>query len=355
MIRTTHVYRESIKKIDNEKKVTAIITLITIFLIYLFLNILNVPANRKTYMDLPEIDLLFEKFRPETKIIIPTLKLDPNKISPKATLPSTESLTPKPTVPDLKDQMDQLFRPVETPDFKVDRNFTPDQKNPEILLAENNELDIERLIPRSESDFTNPKNLIRVPSVNSRNQDIKVTQSNSKVNYQRTGYANDDTDHHNVIKSKSETKKRVIQIIPVTEIPKMKADIPQILRKLSEWMRKNPAALPDAAKKFMEFKTNDLTSRVVFEIDGRVFEIFLLCVENIYQVKICLIEGKQTTLLKDQGFIQTSHFLRTGTVHRTKNEILAFGTEQKPASKNETQEFYQIFLSWWKSTGMDDN
>ncbi len=355
MIRTTHVYRGNIKKIDNEKKVTAIITLITIFLIYLFLNILNVPANRKTYMDLPEIDLLFEKFRPESRIALPISTPVPVKISPESLLPGTKTPALQPTVPDLKNQLDELFRPVATPEIKVERNFTPEQKIAEILLAENNELDIERLIPRSESDFTNPKNLIRVPSVNSRNQDIKVTQSNSKVNYQRTGYANDDTDHQNVIKSKSETKERVIQIIPVTEIPKMKAEIPQILRKLSEWMRKNPAALPDAAKKFMEFKTKDLTSRVVFEIDGRVFEIFLLCVENIYEVKICLIEGKQITLLKDQGFTQTSHFLRTGNVHRTQKEILAFGTEQKPASKNETQEFYQIFLSWWKSTGMDDN
>lgn len=354
MIKTIQINKSSIIHVDNEKKITTLITTLLLLLVYFILNITHVPATRKKNKDLPELDILFEKYRPETIFTIPTPRPEMGKILPESVLPRPINPVPQPTVPDLQNQLDELFRPVNVPEMQLNRQFVDDSKRQDILLAENDVSDLERNMSRSIEDNTDPRHLVRVPFQRNVNTHIEATQSNTLIHTKRNIYVIDDGDPKGLIDKKEANPIRKIKIMPIQELPKMQTEIPRILRKLSEWMKRNPTPLPDAAKKFMEYKSNDLTSRVEFEIDGRVFEIFLLCIENIYEIKICLIEGKQTTLLKDQGFTQTSHFLRTGTVHRTQNEILAFGTEQKPASKRETQEFYQIFLSWWKSTGMDD-
>jgi len=354
MLKTLQPGKSNLVHVDNEKKIATLLTIFLLLFVYFILNIMHVPAKPKKKNDIPAIDILFEKYRPETLFTIPTPRPDLSKITSESILPRPVNPIPQPTVPDLQDQLEELFRPVKSPEMKLDRQFTDDPKRKDILLAQNDLSDLERSMSRSIEDDTDPRNLVRVPIQRNVNAHIEAAQSNTSIRTKRTVYVMDDGDPKRLIEKKESNPIRKIKIMPIQELPKLQTQIPQILRKLSEWMKRNPTPLPDAAKKFMEYNSNDLTSRVEFEIDGRVFEIYLLCIENIYEIKICLIEGRQTTLLKDQGFTQKSHFLRTGTVHRTKNEILAFGTEQKPASKRETQEFYQIFLSWWKSTGMDD-
>jgi hypothetical protein len=93
-----------------------------------------------------------------------------------------------------------------------------------------------------------------------------------------------------------------------------------------------------------------LTSWVQFSIQKREFEMFLLCVEETYEVRIVLVERKQVIYLIDQGFREQSNFLRTGQLNRLDSgEILKFGTNLEPAGSGKTREFYQIFMSWWES------
>jgi hypothetical protein len=128
------------------------------------------------------------------------------------------------------------------------------------------------------------------------------------------------------------------------------ADFSPLYRPLIEWMKRHPATLPPVVKRFMSHKPGDLTSWVQFSIQKREFEMFLLCVEETYEVRIVLVERKQVIYLIDQGFREQSNFLRTGRLNRLDSgEILKFGTNLEPAGSGKTREFYQIFMSWWES------
>jgi hypothetical protein len=121
-----------------------------------------------------------------------------------------------------------------------------------------------------------------------------------------------------------------------------------IYRALLEWMRRHPVDLPEVVDRFMGFQAGNLTSRVVFSIGGREFEMLLLCVESTYEVRIALVEGDEVTYLIDQGFKKQSNYLRIGSLARQPDgEIHRFGSVLREASDRRTQEFYQVFLSWW--------
>jgi hypothetical protein len=121
-----------------------------------------------------------------------------------------------------------------------------------------------------------------------------------------------------------------------------------IYRALIEWMRRHPADLPEVVDRFMGFQAGNLTSRVDFNIGGRRYEMFLLCVESTYEVRVVLLEKDEVIYLIDEGFKKQSNYLRTGALTRQPNkEILSFGSVMREASDRRTQDFYQIFLSWW--------
>lgn len=121
-----------------------------------------------------------------------------------------------------------------------------------------------------------------------------------------------------------------------------------IYRALLEWMRRHPADLPEVVDRFMGFQPGNLTSRVKFNIGGKRYEMFLLCVEATYEVRVVLVENDEVTYLIDEGFKKQSNYLRTGAlVRQANNEILSFGSVMREASDRRTNDFYQIFLSWW--------
>ena len=125
-------------------------------------------------------------------------------------------------------------------------------------------------------------------------------------------------------------------------------DFSPIYRPLIEWMKKHPGEFPEIVKRFMEYTAGDLTSVVNFVINDRRFLMFLMCKEQIYEIRISLIEENSLTYLIDRGFKGKSNFLRFGTVDRQANgTILSFGTTRQAASDKRTTEFYQVFLSWW--------
>lgn len=121
-----------------------------------------------------------------------------------------------------------------------------------------------------------------------------------------------------------------------------------IYRALLEWMRRHPVDLPEVVDRFMGFQPGNLTSRVLFNIEGRRFEMLLLCVEATYEVRVVLVEGDDVTYLIDEGFKKQSNYLRLGSLTRhPEGEIMRFGSVMRAASDRRTQGFYQIFLSWW--------
>jgi len=152
------------------------------------------------------------------------------------------------------------------------------------------------------------------------------------------------------------TEDKIIPEAGVVDIPLIswekvskKPDISVIIDQLMLWMRKHPYEFDKVLKSFMMYEKGDLTSKVVFKYKDRLFELCLLYKEKTKEIRICLIEGEQSTMLIDSGFKKQSNYLRTGNISRMEdNTIFSFSTSQYPASEKKTSEFYQFFLSWWE-------
>jgi hypothetical protein len=154
---------------------------------------------------------------------------------------------------------------------------------------------------------------------------------------------------------------KVIPQSGVIEIPMIsddkaheRRDLSVIIDELMLWMRRHPHDFNAVTKTFLMYEKGDLTSRVVFKSKNRLFELYLLYKEKSKEIRICLIEGDQSTMLIDSGFKKQSNYLRTGFVARhTDDTIFSFGTTQYPASEKTTAEFYQVFLSWWDQAKLE--
>lgn len=134
------------------------------------------------------------------------------------------------------------------------------------------------------------------------------------------------------------------------------SDLERIYRALAEWMKNNPAELPVPVRRLMaedRWDPSFLSSRVRFEIAGRSFDMLLMCKEEIYEIHILLVEQSNATYLIDRNFQKESNSLRTGGVDVRQNTITAVQSNMQPAGLDRTQEFYQIFLSWWNTVSSE--
>lgn len=117
---------------------------------------------------------------------------------------------------------------------------------------------------------------------------------------------------------------------------------------LIKWMKEHPGPIPRLVGYEMGHKEGqDLSSAVKFTMQGRSFTMFLSVNERELLLRICLVEGSDFTLLKDNGIKETSHFLTTGDVLFDSGEINSLISSRR-APENKAQEFYRIFWSWWE-------
>ena len=161
-------------------------------------------------------------------------------------------------------------------------------------------------------------------------------------------------------------RKSLVKQNPVAEkvdVPLKKADdlgndfenLKPIYKALVEWMKKNPRELSNVVRTFMGYKAGDLTSKVDITLSGTPCEIFLIVNEEQYEVRVCIVQNNEATLLIDKGFRQQSNYFRIGSVVRAaERRIASFGTSQESASAEKTTQFYRIFLSWWEQVNKDD-
>lgn len=131
------------------------------------------------------------------------------------------------------------------------------------------------------------------------------------------------------------------------------SDMEPIIHDLIRWMRDNPATLPAAVRRAMtdgRWGLDYLTSRVLFFIGERQFDLLLMCKEADLEVHIFLIEERSdVTYLIDSGFRQQSNSMRRGGVDYYNEDIVQVDSQMRPAGRQQTEQFYQIFLSWWNS------
>lgn len=141
-----------------------------------------------------------------------------------------------------------------------------------------------------------------------------------------------------------------IAILDVDSLGGGEPSLSSLFDKLVEWMKRHPSEFSPVVKAFLSYRPEDLTSKVRFRVGERNLELYLLCRENEYELRICLVEGQSSILLIDRGFKERSNYLRIGDVVRNEiGEIMSFETTQESPSDARTTEFYRIFLSWWKT------
>lgn len=119
------------------------------------------------------------------------------------------------------------------------------------------------------------------------------------------------------------------------------------LQELIAWMKAHPGALPKLVQYDMEHNPGDLAAAVSFNAQGKQYELFLSCNEADLLLRICLIQGRQFTLLKDNGIKETSNYLATGEVVRAGATIQSLITSRQAPGETASQ-FYRIFWQWWE-------
>lgn len=115
---------------------------------------------------------------------------------------------------------------------------------------------------------------------------------------------------------------------------------------LIKWMKAHPGAIPKLVAYDMGHRSDDLSSAVAFTSNGRNYTLFLSCNEAELLLRICLVEGNDFTLLKDNGIQEASNFLTIGDVVRDAQKIQSLISSRK-APGDRAAAFYQIFWSWW--------
>jgi hypothetical protein len=120
------------------------------------------------------------------------------------------------------------------------------------------------------------------------------------------------------------------------------------LLELIEWMKKHPGLIPKLVAHEMGHQPEDLSSAVNFVVQGRSFTLYLSCNEHELLLRICLVEGNDYTMLKDNGIKENSNFLVAGDVIRQNGQIQSL-ISSRQAPGETANRFYRIFWAWWQS------
>ncbi|MFK7848510.1 MAG: hypothetical protein AB8G77_24690 [Rhodothermales bacterium] len=121
------------------------------------------------------------------------------------------------------------------------------------------------------------------------------------------------------------------------------------VQELIAWMKANPGEMPVGVRKLVRHRDAFLTSATSFELDGKRYELFLMCKERLMEVHIVLVDVDEATYLIDRSFQKLSTYLREGRVGRTSAQgITAINSQRSAASDERSNEFYSLFLSWWE-------
>lgn len=115
---------------------------------------------------------------------------------------------------------------------------------------------------------------------------------------------------------------------------------------LIKWMKAHPGSIPKLVAYDMGHQREDLPSAVSFKMRGKNYTLFLSCNETELLLRICLVEGNDFTLLKDNGIREESNFLTLGDVVWNAGKIQSLISSRTAPGEN-APVFYQIFWSWW--------
>ena len=126
------------------------------------------------------------------------------------------------------------------------------------------------------------------------------------------------------------------------------------VQELIDWMKRNPGELPIGVRQLVRYRPAFLSSVTTFTIDGKPYELYLMCKERLYEIHIVLVDAEASTYLVDRSFQKLSTYLSEGQVRRAqRGEITAVRSQRNAASSDASHEFYSLFLSWWEQAKAD--
>jgi hypothetical protein len=342
-------------RFTNYKRICELIIVLFIILLYIFLK----------NSQIPKLDLQFTKYY--RQVDWKKYEPDRNRIIKKQQVPAplNPEASADPSYADWSETIDTDFLTKDVSSIlnqqpEKSLQFIPEKQQIHEFSASLpiDKPDISILIEQQKEHFKdNVTNLLPQKYVEPQNIGPSIAINNVVVNQNNTGN-NKIYPRQDQVAISSEKIIPAPGVIDIPLISKQKVtnaqDISVIIDELLRWIKKHPAEFNKVIKSFMMFEENDLTSRVIFRHKNRTFELYLLYKETNKEIRICLIEGSQSTMLIDSGFKKQSNYLRTGSIARYQdNAIFSFGTSQYPASEKTTFDFYQFFLSWWEQAKLE--
>jgi len=232
-------------------------------------------------------------------------------------------------------------------DFPISSN-NAGTVNAELQLAETMRGDVSSTISADADDFTTLASRKNTTPFEADGAKLRIA-GGTRIKVQVASIGEDVRNVGEIENSKPDVTDEKVPLKDVRDLGADYDDLSPIYKELVAWMKKNPSTLSGVVKTFMGHETGDLSSKVRVPLQGLKIDIFLVCREEQYEIRICIVEDAIATLLIDKGFKKQSNYFRIGAVHKKDSgQIFSFGTAQESASDYRTVRFYQLFLSWWK-------
>ena len=337
-------------RINKQKRMCDVILAVMLILIYFILGAIKVTPNRYIFKQPPkEIDWALFKPKP------PKQNINNQHVHGSVADQDEGSETDNIIIPSL-DFLSETSRKLKLGGKKYDALKVPTAQETGNKISVASTDQIAQLSDlRFDSKYTRfPRNIlssgqpVEGPSI-----EIE-TGSNLHVDV----YTNDFGDKEvtgGIPDEKAIPEEQVVEIKLRDEVNEEDSDISELINELIIWMQDNPTSFSMVLKRFMNYEQGNLTSKVKFSVNNKVYDLYLLCKENIMEVRICLVHKEKSILLIDSGFKEKSNYLRKGDVRKNQsNQIVGFITRQENPSEEATKEFYQIFLSWWDTIKTKD-
>ncbi|MDZ7344517.1 MAG: hypothetical protein ONA90_08375 [candidate division KSB1 bacterium] len=131
-----------------------------------------------------------------------------------------------------------------------------------------------------------------------------------------------------------------------------KIDFESLFKELLAWLRENQSELSPALRHYMRYKPGDVTAKVTIPTLDAVYDLFFLCNEHSQDIGLLLVtEGDSASaiMLRDVGFRKRSYSLFIGIAGRNEErEVASVSMFERKPTVEQTSRFYNIFLSWWE-------
>jgi hypothetical protein len=334
-----------LRRVDQEKLWTYIVTTILVLVMYIVVRQLTFPEPQFDVAKFAEID--FTKFQPPK----PEAK---KENTPKEEAKTEQAPDPTKTAPAEMPQID--LTTLEDLTKMIDQT-------PKNLSALSRMAAATQSLTVPELNVGTVKPIFNAPVIQNRPGAIAVQGTpsnvyNPKLEASRAGIGGDLGNSYATGRAGPITGQKAVSAkaekVAVKNFGEadLKNNLREVFRQLAQWMKNNPYEFTAILKSYMRFKPGDLTSKAVIDAGGITYEVFMLCNEASEDFGLLLTttgDSASATLLRDTGFRQQSFSLSKGLAGRDEEQKVnsIFMLDAQP-TKQETNQFYSIFLSWWE-------